>query len=422
MKILLISKYAATPESGNPSRQYFFARELADLGHEVLLVNSVSNGVYKAKKRRAQFSVFSYQKGGKLEVLTLPGPSIELGMNLKRVWSWFLFEFQLWSRTGFFRKFSPDVVLVSSLSFLSFVNGMRLKRKLGIPLVVEVRDIYPLTLVEIGGWSQRNPLVRIMESIEKKAYEQASLIVSSLENAQDHVERQIGRKVRFLWLPMGMPDGLYVPVGSGPRVPNKPGQVRGDGDLDLAKQKDDGRFLVGYAGAIGGANALEDLFAIVNDPEIVEAGIQFVFWGSGSKRAEYETKYGSDRVRFFDAVPKVELPGMLQQCDLLFNAWLDRSIYSFGISPNKWIDYMYSGRPILLALNAKSNIFENADWGWQIPAENSFELKEELLKIRNLPDEELTKKGFNGREYLMNHMKYANLAQKLEKELEKIIK
>lgn len=409
MRVLLISKYAATPETGNPSRQFFFARQLAVLGHEVMLVNSRSNGLKGQKSQKLKDSKDERRKtkDGKLNIVTMPGPDVKLGFNLKRVFTWFLFEIQLWGRTRMFRRFDPDVVMVSSLSFLSFVNGMRLKRLFGIPLVIEVRDIYPLTLVEVGGWSRRNLLIGIMERIEKKAYEKADLIVSSLENAKDHFEKQVSHEVPFFWLPMGMPEGLYR---------SKSLKVERS-KRSIAK----GKFLVGYAGAIGGANALEDLFAIVNDPEIVEAGIHFVFWGDGSKRAEYETKYGSDWVQFFDAVPKVELPGMLQQCDLLFNAWLDRSIYRFGISPNKWIDYMYSGRPLLLALNTKSSIFEKANWGWQIQAEDSVEIKEALLKIRELPEEELTNKGLNGKAYLMKHLRYAGLAQELEKELEKIV-
>ena len=61
--------------------------------------------------------------------------------------SWFDFDLKLFR---FFRHVSPDVVLVSSLSLTSIIFGLYIRARHGSRLVFEVRDIWPLTMIEEG--------------------------------------------------------------------------------------------------------------------------------------------------------------------------------------------------------------------------------------------------------------------------------
>lgn len=185
MKILYISKYAAVPVSGHPTRQYFFSKCLAEFGNSVMLIYSNSNGL---QHNGQDSSELTQEIDGYLLIQKLKGPSIALGMNLKRIWSWMFFEYQIFKNLRRIKDFQPDIIIVSSLSILTFLSGVYLKKLLKRPLVLEVRDLYPLTLIEIGGFSKYNPIVQILGVIEKYGYKNADLILSTLENTRNYFE------------------------------------------------------------------------------------------------------------------------------------------------------------------------------------------------------------------------------------------
>src|SRR5690606_4692532 len=141
------------------------------------------------------------------------------------------------------------------------------------------------------------------------------------------------------------------------------------------------------------ANALNNLLRLTKDKMISKNNIYFVFLGSGPNKEEYIQKYSSKNVSFFDSINRKYLPFVLNKCDVLLNTWLCRPIYHYGISPNKWIDYMFASRPVILALSAESKIFREGNFGWKIPAEDYERLKEIVLEVAGKDHRTLEEKG-----------------------------
>jgi len=411
MKILFISKYASGVESGNPSRQYLYANQLAKMGHEVRLIYSRSNG--KNNYNLKFNGYYKFIEDENIEKVILNGPLIKVGFNLKRIWSWLLFEVNNFRYYSKVKKWNPDVILVSSLSILTFVYGVFLKRKLKIPLIIEVRDLYPLTLIEVGALSKRNPFIWFLKQIEIFGYKNADLIVSTLENTESYFRDTAKSEINFFWLPMGFSEETYSSVPS-PQV------VKIIYSINNLKAQN--KFVVAYAGTIGRANALDELMNLTEDKEVLKNNIHFVFIGEGPLKMKYQEEFRNDSCTFFPAVEKTFVPEILKHCDILVNTWLDIPIYRFGISPNKWIEYMYAGRPILLALNAYSKIFNEANCGWQIPAQDYEELKRAILRIKQEEAEKLNKLGMNGKSYLMKNLTYEVLTNGFNNRIEEIVK
>ena len=69
-----------------------------------------------------------------------------------RILSWIDFEIKLWLMPKNILP-KPDIVIVSSLSLFTILNGYCLKKRFGCKLVFEIRDIWPLTIIEEGGFS-----------------------------------------------------------------------------------------------------------------------------------------------------------------------------------------------------------------------------------------------------------------------------
>ena len=395
MKIIYVSKYTILPEFGSPTRQYFLSKALAEIeGNEVMLVGSRStlgevpdiHGLYQKRTE------------DHLQMVTLNGPKINLGFNLKRLKSWWIFEKNLIRFRSSIRRFKPDRILVSSLSILTFLSGVYLKRWLKRPLIVEIRDIYPLTLLEVGGYSKRHPAVMLLSWVEKYGYTHADMIISTLPNAKEHIASVIKKPFRFKWIPMGV-DQDYFNSATETTVP----------DINPGK-----KFVVGYAGTLGKANALDELFEAAVDLEKTNPEIEFVFIGDGPMKADYQQRYDSlSNVKFLASVKKNELQPYLKQMDLVVNTWLDKPIYRFGISPNKWMDYMLAAKPILVAYNGYRCIIEEAGCGRFVAAENKDAIRNGILEFAAMPPEQRQEMGENGRKYLLENLTYKQLAKEL---------
>ncbi len=398
MRILYISKYTILPEHGAATRQYFISKALSEMpGNEVMLIGSRSTlGSVPSFKGPSRSS-----NEGRLTRVTLNGPSVNAGFNLKRLYSWIVFEKNLWRFRSYIKSFKPDVIIVSSLSILTFVTGVLLKRLLRVPLVVEVRDIYPLTLIEVGGYSPSHPAVRLLSRVEKFGYRNADLILSTLPNLPMHVETIIGSRFQFKWLPMGVDPSYFETKENATVSFKKPGE-----------------FWVGYAGTVGVANALNELFEAASILEHSHPQIKFAIIGDGPLREMYRQNFGHlSNLQFFDAVPKKQLQAYLVQMDLLVNTWMDKSIYRFGISPNKWIDYMLSARPLLVAFSGHPCIIDEAGCGVFVKAEDKQSIAKGIIDFYNMPSAQRDAMGAAGKKYLLENLDYKILSNDLYQSL-----
>jgi hypothetical protein len=58
---------------------------------------------------------------------------------------------------------------------------------MGVPLALEIRDLWPQTLIDIGDFSPRHPFVLLLERIERQLYSRAQLILTLRPRAESHL-------------------------------------------------------------------------------------------------------------------------------------------------------------------------------------------------------------------------------------------
>ena len=165
-------------------------REMASQGHHCVLFTSNSHHLIE----RPDFdgSCRTAPVDG-VEVCRIRVLKYKGAKSVGRILSWFHFEWRLWRLPKLvFRK--PDAVIVSSLSLLTIFNGLLLRRRYGCRLIFEVRDIWPLTLIEEGGFSPRNPLVVALGMVERLAYRRSDAIVGTMPNLKRHVTGGVHRR------------------------------------------------------------------------------------------------------------------------------------------------------------------------------------------------------------------------------------
>ena len=291
----------------------------------------------------------------------------------------------------------PDTIIVSSMPIFPIYSGIRLKKKFGAKLLFEIRDIWPLTLQLLGNKSAGHPAVRFIGWFEKIGYRKSDCVVSLLPNAQEHIEEVAGKKVDFHYVPNGIdPDLLkYEPLSE-----------------EFKNQIPTDKFIVGYAGTLGLANALEFLVEASNILKD-HKDIHFVIVGEGYLKEELmESVKGNNNILFLPKIPKSHVQDLLTHFDTCFVGRNDTPLFKHGVSANKYFDYMLASKPILDSNNYIKDPVELSGCGIIVEPDSVAAIKAGILKLYEMKQEDRRYLGFLGRDYVIKNHSIRSLADK----------
>lgn len=303
------------------------------------------------------------------------------------------------------KEFKPDVVIASSTYPMDIWIAKRLAKIANAKLVFEVHDLWPLSPIEINGMSPKHPFIVLCQLAENAAYRHADLVVSMLPNVYSHVESK------------GLPLGRLVIVSNGVDLNEWKDSADIPLRLDVRAAIDDahkvGDIVVAYAGSINLAYALDALL----DAAVLlrDAPVRFILVGAGHEmkrlieRVEVESLAN---VKFFNSIPKSQIPSFLSAVDVAYQGALHLSLFRFGIAMNKMFDYMMAGVPILYAIKAGNNPIEDAGCGVTIKPEDAGALAGAIMKLNEIPRAELRRMGSRGTDYVKSRHSYTVLAKK----------
>lgn len=398
--IYLINQYAATPDTGAHTRHHHLGSELVKQGHSVYLIHASWHHLLRPDIPQ-DLPTMERAKDG-YHIYRVPVPKYAHAHDKKRILNWFFFG---WKLRRLEKKLPqrPDVIVYSSPSLIPFSGAARLAKRTGARLAFEVRDIWPLTLCEVGGLHQSNPLIRFMQYIEHRAYRISDVVISNLPNAVEHMRDHGLDPKKFHWIPNGYSarDQLNQPP------------LNASSAAALPKAK----FLIGYTGTIGEANEL-DTFVLAAEILKEQTDIAFVIVGSGKNKAQIATlidRRGLSNVHLVDPIPKPEVPAMLALFDACYIGLRPDPQFRFGVSPNKLFDYLVSGKPIVYAIDSGSyRPVEEGCCGVQVVPGDPVALAQAIKEMRDLPEQKRADMGASGMLMASEKYEYKMLAQMLE--------
>ena len=401
MKICVISKYLVMSTQGANPRWHRLAKTFQKCGFSVRLITSDSN--HASTYRVEQGHDFDAIDVDNLNYLILKTRQYTRTASIARVVSWFDFDFKLFRNC---RHMAPDVVVISSLSLTSIIFGIYLKWRLGSRLVFEIRDIWPLTMIEEGGFSRWHPLVLYLRFIEKWGYRRADLIVGTMPNLKQHVIESGIQK----------PDSAFHTCGIGVS-PERAAEVDPFVFTPELEAMAKGRTIIGYCGSIGLTNNLHDFVEYMrrcNRDDVV-----FVIAGDGADRAHFQSRLeGRDNVVFLGRITADQVQGFLRRCNILFLSTLPSKVWDYGQSMNKVVDYMLAAKYIVAQYTGYPSFINEARCGVFTDGAG---LKDCLDAAIDMLPATRDAAGLAGREWLLEHQNYEKLARDYLRKIEQCV-
>jgi len=299
----------------------------------------------------------------------------------------------------------PDVVIASSPHPFVAFNGYRIAKKHGAKFIFEVRDLWPLTLLEVGGHSPRHPFMRMMARAERLGYERGDHTVSLLGGAKDYMVAHGLDEGKFVHIPNGVdPQSAQEQVDA---LPEEHGRA-------IANLREHGKLIVLYSGSHGLVNALENVIEAAgllrDDP-----GVHFLLVGQGPEKESLQKRAreaGLENVTFLPPVGRSQMPSLTAAADLGYVGLQKKDLFRYGVSPNKLYEYMSAGLPVLFAIDTIHDEVSEAQCGFSLPAQDPAALADALRRIVTLPRGRLREMGERGRRYVQSTHSYEALAQR----------
>jgi len=329
MRVLYIHQYFCTRAGRSGTRSYEFARHLVRHGHRVTMLTSTSD---LSDVRLAPGQTIGRSNVEGIDVVAVGvGYSQHMGA-VGRVWSFVRFmAVSAWIAC---REPRHDVVIATSTPLTVGVPGLLASLVHRIPLVFEVRDLWPEAPIQLG--VIRHPItIAFLRAFERLVYRRSAHVIALSPGMRDGVLATGLAPARVSVIPNCSDLDLFQPGAADPELVEA---------LEVG-----GRFVVGYAGSLGAANDVDVLLdAAVRLRE--RAAVAFLVLGQGSQEPELRARVaalGLDNVHFLGSVSRQEVASVLAVFDVALVLFKNLPVLATN-SPNKLFDALAAGRPLLV--------------------------------------------------------------------------
>lgn len=411
MRILYEQDLAGSKYHGMAFRIYQFSKEFVDNGHEVMVVAASYSHARKVNPNIKASITNEFIDGIHYKWIKTPRYS---NNGISRVFHMLVYNWRLWKNASkIAEEFNPDIVISSGVTPLDFRACHEIAKKAKAKIVYEVGDLWPLTPIELGGYSPKHPFIQIMQKAEDYVYKHTDIVISKLPCAEEYMNSRGLAKKKFYYLPNGIIESDWESPSPLPEIHLK----------ILNHLKNERKFLIGYAGSHSLANSVSTLLDVASGL-INRPNLHFVLVGNGPLKSDLilkAKKRGLNNITFLDSISKTSIPSFLNLMDVLYIGFKKQSLYRFGISPNKIFDYMMSAKPIIQAIEAGNNLVKDAQCGFSVEPESVNSITEAIIALESITEEERQIMGKNGKDYVLKYHSYSILTKRFLEILKKTI-
>jgi colanic acid biosynthesis glycosyl transferase WcaI len=394
MHLLYVSQYFP-PEMGAPAaRVSELARHWTRQGHTVTVLTGFPNhptGILHEEYRKRIRRLVFHERLEDVDVL--------------RTWLLPLPNRKAWERMLSYSSFcgsaclsglatkKVDTVIATSPQLLVGLSGLWLSWLKRVPFILEIRDLWPESLVGVGIRSKSSILYRALSVLARFLYRAATHIVVVTPAFRDTLinEWHISSG-KITVVENGVETDLFKPHSNAKSCKQTVGL--------------EGKFVVSYIGTLGMAHGLAAVLPALaalqrSIPELV-----FLLVGEGSQKqdlVDQSQKEGMQNIRFLPQQSRELIPALISASDVCLVLLKKTEIFKTVI-PTKMLEFMACARPVVLGVEGQAKeLLEKADAGLSIEPEDSAALSRAIQTLHS--NETLRNTlGANGRRYIVQHL------------------
>lgn len=384
MKILILSE-AFPPETKSASTLFFeLAESLVKRGHQVSVITRMPR--YNVADGTDLVNIPAQETVSGVKVRRFKTPPLARTIPIIRGFEHFILGWIFFWGGLFIER--AEVILVYSPPLPLGITGYWLGKIKRCPVVVNVQDLYPQTVIDLGLLKNKF-LIGVSRWMERFIYRRSDAITVHSTGNQAYV-RSYGAKDNLVevvhnWVDI---DGI--------RLAGKENDFYRKYDLK-------GKFVVSFAGVMGFAQGLD---VVLGAAEILKENkdIQFVLVGDGVKKPELEAMAKEKKlanVLFVPTQPLNIYPQILHASDVCLVTL--RKDLATPVVPGKMLSIMAAGKPVVASLALAGDapkILAEFNCGIAVEPDNPAELAAAIKKLYNDPvlRETMGKNGRRGAE------------------------
>lgn len=409
MKIVFIAHFAGSPEHGMVFGHYYLAREWVKMGHSVTII--AASYAHPRSHQPTVTDNISEEFIAGIQYIWVKTPPYSADSKAGRIRN--INAFILRIIFSHLPLSDVDTVICSSHYPLAFIPAQMIARRYAAQLVFEVRDLWPLTLIELGNASPKHPFIRLLQWSEDYAYKHADAIVSVLSSAYPYMEKHGMSPEKFVFIPNGINIEQNMELG------NLPYRLM----HCLSQLRHEQKFIVGYAGHLNNGNDLDSLLLAMHRHN--NRNTTLVVVGDGPRRQVLEEKVKqldlAGSVLFMGELAKNQVNDFLTRTNALYVGYHKKAFYQLGVSPTKLNDYMLAAKPIIYAIDDPDNPVKESSSGVVCRAENIDDISNALDYLSSLTEEQRQTMGRQGYQWVLTNRNYKILAKRFIERVQEII-
>lgn len=375
--IWIINHYAMPPKYEVRPRNNVMARYLLDEGYNVKIFSASTihnTNINLVDNNRKLYMEKEYDGLSFVHIRT----SNYSGNGISRIVNMLQFPWRLYKIAKKIKGY-PDII-ICDLEAIFAVSPYLISKHYKSKFILEVRDLWPESIVEYKNLSKKNPIIRFMYQLEKWIYKKADKIVFTMEGGKDYiVDKKWDKKIelsKVYYINNGVDlEQFYY---------NKETFEVIDNDIENTKT-----FKVVYAGSIRLANNVRK---IIDAAEIIKEkgydNIKFLIYGDGTDKKylqSYCLENKLDNVIFKGFIDKKNIPYILCKCNLNIMHFEQNNLKKYGASLNKMFEYFASGRPTVSDCEFGYDLIKKYKCGSVVDNAESTRLADEIISFYNMP-------------------------------------
>lgn len=366
-------------------RHYWFADQLKKRGHEVTVfcANTYLNGEYAISLKKEKFAIRELDDIPFVFVKTITSQ----GNGIDRIKNMGFFYKNLFPSTkAYAKKYGkPDVIVASSVHPLTMIAGIQIGKKMQVPCICEIRDLWPEAIFQFGKAKENSLLGRALIRGEHWIYKKADALIFTKEGDTDYL------KERGWTTSQGGDIDLnkchYINNGVDIVACEERSKLMQMDDPDL---NDDRKFNITYVGTIRPVNNVGNLLDTAKLIKAKEgyADVQFLIYGDGNELPNLQERVKNeklDTVKLKGYVNRQYVPYILSKSSInMLNYSQGKYNWSRGNSSNKLFEYMASGKPIISTVHMGYSIIKKYNCGVELDEDTPEALAKEIIRFHDM--------------------------------------